>query len=108
MTPALGPDSVERFLAVLRSTHPQMHTIYTKGGCFQLFLTLRTIWPQARAWSDFDHVWTEIDGRFYDINGRWAKRPAHVRPMDVRMMARAHRWHRRAFFPPAARQVDMR
>lgn len=91
-------DPVERFLAVLRGTHPDFVRIYTQGGCFQLFVALRTVWPQARPWSDLNHVWTEIDGRFYDIEGRHLVLPAHVTPMDARVAARAHRWHRRTFF----------
>jgi hypothetical protein len=93
---------VERFLAVLRATHPDFGRIYTRGGCFHLFLTLRTVWPEARPWSDLNHVWSEIGGRFYDIEGRHLVVPSAARPMDPRVMARAFHWHRRAFFKPVS------
>lgn len=103
MTPAstlaMGrPDVVERFLARLRGTHPDFVRIYTQGGCYQLFLTLREIWPSATAWSDLDHVWTEISHRFYDIRGRHLVLPTAARPIDLCVARRAHRWHHRNFF----------
>lgn len=43
--------------------------IFTKGGCFNFFLILRAVYPEAEAWYDRDHVVTKIDNKFYDING---------------------------------------
>lgn len=99
---ARRPDDVERFLAELRETHPDFISIYTQGGCYQLHKILRTVWPQARPWSDLNHVWTEIDGAFYDIEGRHLALPKEARPMESDVVARAHRWHRRTFWRGAA------
>lgn len=92
------PDAVERFLAALRATHPDMVRIYTNGGCFHLFTILRQIWPQARPWSDCGHVWTEIGGRFYDIEGRHLVLPDYAHPMDELELWRGVRWHSRMFW----------
>lgn len=42
---------------------------YTNGGCFQFFRILKSIFPEAVAYSDCNHVITKIGDRFYDITG---------------------------------------
>ena len=65
-------NQVEKFLARLKDSHPDMELIYTRGGCYQLYLILRVMWPQAIPWYDYHegHVYTEINGCYYDINGK--------------------------------------
>lgn len=45
--------------------------VYTKGSCYQLHLILKTVFPQAKQWvlDSPLHIFTEIDGKFYDIYG---------------------------------------
>lgn len=71
-----------------------MVDIYTKGGCYHLFLILRSIWPQAELWYAFcpGHVWTRIDGVFYDINGGRLSKPEHAMPATVKELRAPHRW----------------
>ncbi len=43
--------------------------IYRTGNCYQFYEILKTIYIGAEAYYDGNHVWTKIDGRFYDILG---------------------------------------
>lgn len=68
----MGPNSVERFLGCLRDSVPDAVEIFTSGNCFKLYLLLRTIYPQAQPYYRISvgHVYTEIDGEYYDIEGK--------------------------------------
>lgn len=90
-------DPVEHFLARLRSAHPLIPVIFRCGGCYELYLLLREVWPDARPWhSDSEgHVYVEVDGRFYDILGRCIRVAPDAQPMPAWMQHQAHRWHRR-------------
>lgn len=95
-------NQVEKFLARLRDSHPDMEHIYTQGGCFELFLIMRTIWPQARCYYAFNpgHVYIEIDGLFYDIRGKYVRPPngaVDFAKTEPHIMAGAHRWSKRSF-----------
>jgi hypothetical protein len=95
--------SVLEFLAVLRDTRPDNSHYYMHGGCWELFRTLRLIWPEAQpyhTWTEFSgHVATKIGGHLYDIRGR-VRVPRQYQPM-TRVSApslscghRPHRWHK--------------
>jgi hypothetical protein len=43
--------------------------LYTHGSCYQFYLILKSIIPNAEAYYDSDHVITKIGERFYDITG---------------------------------------
>lgn len=49
--------------------------VFTQGGCYQYHKMLKVVFPNAKAWYDpIDaHVYTEIDGRFFDIRGEHKK-----------------------------------
>jgi hypothetical protein len=51
--------------------------VYTNGSCYQFYLILKFVYPQANAYYNSDHVITEIDGRYYDIKGD-AKKTNHL------------------------------
>ena len=55
----------------LRKSDPYIETIYTQGGCYQLHLFLKALYPEALPVLDktFAHVGTVIDGQCYDIRG---------------------------------------
>jgi len=57
------------FLRELRNSHPTIREIYLKGSCYNLYIVLKTIFPQAEVYYDGDHIITLIDKRFYDIRG---------------------------------------
>jgi len=46
-----------------------MVNIFTKGSCFNFYLILKQMYPQALAYYNEDHVITFIDGKYYDITG---------------------------------------
>ena len=56
-------------ITAIRESHPDMVELYTKGQCYAFHRILKTMWPDALAWYANDHVYTEIDGLYYDIQG---------------------------------------
>lgn len=87
---------VEQLINRLRESHPMMTRIFTNGSCYQLFLILKTVFPQAVCWYDPTayHVYIEVDGRFYDIGGRVYQLPAAAEPFTEENwpMHAPHRW----------------
>lgn len=59
------------FLHELKTSYHKNEIIYTEGSCFRLYSILKTVFNQANPYySHLDGHWiTEIDGKFYDING---------------------------------------
>jgi hypothetical protein len=55
----------------LRKTDPYIQNIFSLGGCYQFYLFLKAIFPDAKPYMHYrkNHVITEIDNRFYDIDG---------------------------------------
>lgn len=93
----LGPDRVERLMAALRGGWKYAEQLYMQGQCMTIYQALRAIWPDAIAWYSAleGHVYTEIDGKFYDIRGKHSKLPDGAAKLDFRSGDRAHRWARR-------------
>lgn len=54
----------------LKMSHPTMIDIFTKGSCVNFFFILRSIFPEAEAYYDGEHVITKIDDYYYDITGK--------------------------------------
>lgn len=91
---------VERFIARLRESSPWMVELFTHGGCWQFYLILRAVWPNAEPWYAWDagHVYSKIGSVWYDIRGKHvavSDAVAFTR-IDGAMAARAHRWLPRA------------
>lgn len=63
--------NIIEFLKELKHSYNKNEIIYTQGSCFRLYSILKTIFEQAVPYySHLDGHWiTEIDGKFYDING---------------------------------------
>lgn len=57
------------FLTELRNSHPEQVEIFNRGSCLNLFCMLRVLYPEARCYFNVNHVITEINGKYYDING---------------------------------------
>ena len=57
-------DGPERFLALLRDTHPDFEYLFTHGGCYHLYLILRELWPDTELWYAYvpGHVYARIGG----------------------------------------------
>lgn len=60
-----------QFLSQLSGSDPAIKSIYTTGGCYQLYKLLKLIYPTAEAMiqTDGQHVATLIGGKLYDIGG---------------------------------------
>lgn len=86
------------FLDALRCSHECMEGVFLRGGCYELGRVLQTIEPSARLLYDSrrDHVYTEIGGRFYDIQGEYVPTGAERRAM------------RAAFYVPRDRGSELR
>lgn len=89
----LDPDPIE-VLGAIRDSFQDASFVYKNGSCFALYRILKVIFPHARAWTNIDHVWIEINGKFYDIDGARSAGSDGLMPMDedTRMFERAHRW----------------
>lgn len=68
-------DQILSFLKELRESDESITKIYLEGSCFKLFKILKSIYSEAKAlYSTKDGHWiTEINGYYYDINGRIAQ-----------------------------------
>lgn len=66
--------SPSELIDAIRCSFIGSEDVYTKGSCYQLYLILKTVFPQAKQWVIDSplHVVTEIDGKFYDIHGELA------------------------------------
>lgn len=60
---------VLNLIYTIRNSFEGANIVYTKGSCYQLYLILKQVFPEAEAWATDNHVITEIDGKFYDISG---------------------------------------
>jgi hypothetical protein len=58
-----------RFIKAIRESVRGAELIYTHGSCYQFYLILKSIIPEAKAYYNSDHVITKIGERFYDITG---------------------------------------
>lgn len=62
----MNPDD---FIKTIRNSFVGSVQVYTQGSCYQFFRILKSVFPQAEAYYDSDHVITKIDDKFYDITG---------------------------------------
>lgn len=61
----------DRVIKRIRESYIHAVTVYTCGGCYQFYLILKEVFPQSIPWYNqiTGHIYTEIDGKFYDITG---------------------------------------
>ena len=83
-------------ITAIRNSFPGAELVYTRGACFEFYKILKASFPQAVPYYDEveGHVYTEIDGKFYDIKGRAYLQADKLSCMlhDQRLMRSAHRW----------------
>lgn len=53
----------------IRDSFVGAEQVYTSGSCFKLYKILKTQFSSALPYCDGSHIITEIDYKFYDING---------------------------------------
>ncbi|WP_444358949.1 hypothetical protein [Phyllobacterium chamaecytisi] len=65
-----------------------------EGQCYNFFKILRSVWPQAECWYDQmdGHVYTLIDGKWYDIRGQHLKVSQHCSPLNHQQQDKPNRW----------------
>ena len=71
---AMTCDVINNFLWALRESDFYIEHIYTRGGCYQLYKILKTLWPEAQPYAlgagkEMAHVATRICGLLWDIDG---------------------------------------
>lgn len=57
------------FIGLIRDSDPNSGYLYTHGGCMNLFCILHSVYPEATAWYNCNHIITKIGDYFYDIGG---------------------------------------
>lgn len=64
-------EAVIKLIMEVRNANPIMVDVFTKGSCFNFFMMLRAVYPEAQAYySQIEgHVITKIEEWYYDING---------------------------------------
>jgi hypothetical protein len=87
-------------ITAIRVSHHDMARLYSQGQCYNFALIIKSVRPKAvihYAYAE-GHVYTEVGGRLYDINGVKPK-PAHEYPaipyLEHRRGDKPHRWGRR-------------
>jgi hypothetical protein len=87
---------VMRFIATVRGPNTLTTELYTNGQCYQFFLILRTVFPEAEAWYDYHegHVYSKIGRYWYDIRGVRFKPTVTMESMSsmFRRQDKPHRW----------------
>lgn len=56
------------FIAAVREIYPSRYAA-DSGGCLKFYRLLKMVFPEARGYYNSEHVITEIEGDFYDIDG---------------------------------------
>lgn len=65
-------EKVLSFITTVRASFGGSIAVYTCGNCYQFYEILKQVFPEAEPFSDVSgHVYTKIDGQFYDIRGKF-------------------------------------
>lgn len=85
----------DQLIINLRNSIKDSEYLFNNGKCFQLYLLLRSMWKHAECYYDGNHITTEIDGVWYDINGKYYKQPdnSYILAEEHRHFTNAHRWN---------------
>ena len=70
-------DKVLRIVDAIRNSFTDAVEIYTRGGCYQFYLILQSVFPEAKAYYDDNHVITRLGENYYDITGK-VKKENHI------------------------------
>ena len=90
--------SPEDLVTAVRVSFTNSTAIFKNGRCFEMYLLLRSFWKNAVPWYDpiVGHVYTEIDGYWYDIDGKHADIPPKSHIMTRFELEKSHRWSKSA------------
>lgn len=94
-----------RFITTLREAHPSISYIFKNGACFELYKLLKYQYPEAECYYDYinGHIYTKIDGVFYDIDGAHLvlsddynrESVIELEKADIKLIKDGWRWHSR-------------
>ena len=85
---------VLEFITTIRDSFEGSEVVYTQGACYHFYLILKCLFFDAVAWYDGieGHVYTEIEGRFYDIRGEHKKGNWYLLSSEPRIEREARGW----------------
>lgn len=85
---------VEHLCHAIKNSFENAEYVYRNGGCFEFYKILRSVFKDAEPFYNWDegHVYTRIDGKFYDVRGLRAHGGHNLKPLDLAVLSRAHRW----------------
>jgi len=58
-------------IKAIRESWSSSVVVYTYGCCYQFYEILKAIFPTAESYWDGNHIFTKIDGEYYDIKGKF-------------------------------------
>ena len=91
--------SVLTFISLVRNSFLDAAHVYTNGSCYEFHKVLKFVYPDAIPWYHHGqgHVWSEINGVMYDINGTGKVKRSEMERMDtsVDLMRKVHTWSKR-------------
>ncbi len=81
------------FIKTMRESDGYIRHIYTQGGCYQFYLILKAIYPQAAPYTNAEktHVATKLFGKLFDIDGR-VENEADYSPLQPEDLNRCESW----------------
>jgi hypothetical protein len=62
-------EKIINIIKAIRESFGASIAVYTLGNCYQFFEILKTLFEDAEAYYDGNHVWVKIGDKFYDIRG---------------------------------------
>lgn len=65
--------NVEQFIATIRDSFEDSVKVYTQGSCYEFYLILKQVFPEAIPYYDENHFITRIGDKYYDITGEVEK-----------------------------------
>lgn len=79
----LEKSNILEFLDLLKNSFDGADRVYTEGSCYRLYLILKHLYPDASPMYDpvVGHVYSEINGYIYDINGEYLSNPEKLQPL---------------------------
>lgn len=63
---------MNNLLQAIRHAVPCWEYVFKHGGCYGLYLIIKSVYPEAECWYDQieGHVYTKVGGEFWDIDGQ--------------------------------------
>ena len=84
---------VLKLITAIRESFDDSVKVYTQGGCFRFYLILKSVFPDAAAYYDMDHIITKIGDKYYDINGEYTDLKNYLPLTDYpNSLKQAHKW----------------